>query len=184
MAAGVAVYAGDPVCSEVNMPLLITEFITHCKQNDLETYNLAGGKGAKIRNAINHACALGITVSEYKPLEKITKEAFDKMKSEGVKWGALGLAPLVNAAYDGGVFGRLFEFVYEKLNSFYGLKGLYHYKEKYGPTVLENRYIVYYPKLFTPKIAYSIVKAQNPKGVGDFILIQLKSFFRVKREEV
>ncbi|MBZ9688313.1 DUF2156 domain-containing protein [Clostridium estertheticum] len=299
-AAGVAVCAGDPICSDKDMPLLITEFITHCKQNDfdicfchtlekhiplytflgfgktkcgeeamfdLETYNLAGGKAAKIRNAINHASALGVTISEYKPLEKreklieqqindvsdewlknknsselsfmlgtisldnpmdrryfaaydnekemlgfivfspfiggngyladvtrrrnnapigvmekITIEAFDKMKLEGVKWGTLGLAPLVNAAEEGGVAGKLFEFVYKKLNSFYGFKGLYHYKKKYGPTVWENRYIVYYPKLFTPKIAYSIIKAQNPKGVGDFLLVQLKLFWGLKKK--
>ena len=292
-AAGVAVCAGDPVCSDEDMPLLIIEFITHCKQNDfdicfchtlekyiplynllgfgkikcgeeamfnLDTYNLKGGKTAKIRNAINHASALGITISEYKPLEKrdklieqqindisdewlrnknsselsfmlgtisldnpmdrryfaaydnkkkmlgfimfspfaggkgyladitrrrnkapigvmekITIESFNKMKLEGVKWGTLGLAPLVNATDEPGVAGKLFEFVYEKLNSFYGFKGLYHYKKKYNPTVWENRYIVYYPKLFTPKIAYSIIRAQNPKGVSDFILVQLKS---------
>ena len=296
--AGVAVCAGDPVCSDENMPFLITEFMTFCKQNDLDicfcqtlekhiplytqlgfgntkygeeamfelqTYNLAGGKAAKIRNAINHASALGVTVSEYKPLEKrdklieqqmndvskewlenkksselsfmigtisldnpmdrryfiafdnenkllgfivfspfvggkgyladisrrkinapigtmekITIEAFMKMKSEGVEWGTLGLAPLVNVAEDGGVAGKLFEFVYEKLNSFYGFKGLYHYKKKYGPTKWENRYIVYYPKLFSPKIAYSIIKVQNPKGVGDFLLVQLKSIFATK----
>ncbi|MBU3179450.1 DUF2156 domain-containing protein [Clostridium estertheticum] len=300
--SGVAVCAGDPVCSDENMPLLITEFITYCKQNnfaicfchtlekhiplytylgfgktkcgeeamfDLETYTLTGGKAAKIRNAINHASALGITISEYKPLvkrdklieqqisevsdewlknknsselsfmlgtislnnpmdrryfaaydnktemlgfivfspfaggkgyladitrrrnnapigvmEKITIEAFNKMKLEGVKWGTLGLAPLVNVADDGGVAGKLFQFVYEKLNSFYGFKGLYHYKKKYSPTVWENRYIVYYPKIFTPKIAYSIIKAQNPKGVGDFLLVQLKSFLGAKKEEV
>ena len=302
IAAGVAVCAGDPICSEVDMPLLITEFITHCKQNDfeicfchtlekhillytflgfgntkcgeepmfdLETYNLAGGKAAKIRNAINHASALGITISEYKPLEKrdklieqqindvsdewlksknsselsfmlgtisldnpmdrryfaaydnekkmlgfivfspfvggngyladitrrrtnapigvmekITIEAFDKMKLEGVKWGTLGLAPLVNASTEGGMSGKLFKFTYEKLNSFYGFKGLYHYKKKYGPTVWENRYLVYYPKLFTPKIAYSIIKAQNPKGVGKFLFEQLKAFWGAKKEDV
>ncbi len=300
-AAGVAVCAGDPICSDEDMPFILMEFITYCKQNDLDIcfcqtlekhiqlytqlgfgytkygeeamfdlqkYNLAGGKAVKIRNATNHASALGITVSEYKPLEKrdklieqqinevsqewlqnkksselsfmlgtisldnpmdrryfaaydkekkmlgfivfspfsggkgyladitrrrnnapigvmekITIEAFNQMKSEGVRWGTLGLAPLVNVADDGGMAGKLFEFVYEKLNSFYGFKGLYHYKKKYGPTSWENRYIVYYPKLFTPKIAYSIIKAQNPRGVGDFLLVQLKSVFGVKNED-
>lgn len=298
IAAGVAVCAGDPICADDNMPLLLAEFITYCKQNDfdicicqtlerhnslytqlgfgntkygmeamfeLETYNLTGGKAAKVRNAVNHANALGITVSEYKPLEnkdkfiehqindvsnewlqnkksselafmigtisldnplerryfvaydssnnmlgfivfspfldgrgyladitrrrgnapigvmeKIVVFAFDKMKSEGIKWGSLGLAPLVNSGDDGSIAGRALEFVYEKLNNLYGFKALYHYKKKYGPTSWESRYIVYYPKLFTPKIAYSIVKAQNPKGVGDYLLIQLKSIFTLK----
>ena len=81
VASGVAVCVGDPICSDKNMSLLVTEFITYCKQNDfdicfchtlekhiplytqfgfgntkcgeeamfdLETYNLSGGKAAKI----------------------------------------------------------------------------------------------------------------------------------------
>ncbi|MDP4143634.1 MAG: DUF2156 domain-containing protein [Bacillota bacterium] len=300
IAAGVAVCAGDPICSEEDMPLFITEFITYCKQNeldicfcqtlekhiqlytqlgfgntkygeeamfDLQTYSLQGKKAAKIRNAINHATALGIKVEEYKPLEfrdksieqqiqdiskqwldnkksselsfmlgstsldnpmdrryfvayneqnvmlgfivfspfaggkgymadvtrrksnapigvmeKITVEAFKSMKSEGVRWGSLGLAPLANVAEDGTLPGKLLEFVYEKLNNFYGFKSLHHYKKKYGCTFWEPRYVVYYPKLFTPKIAYSIIKAQNPKGVGDFILVQLKSILAGKQD--
>jgi phosphatidylglycerol lysyltransferase len=296
--AGVAVCAGDPVCSDEDMPLIITEFINYCKQNDLEIcfchtlekhiqlytkfgfnnikcgeeamfdleiYNLTGGKAAKIRNAINHATALGITVEEYKILEykdrqieeqmkdisrqwlnnkksselsfmlgtisfdkpmdrryfaaydqegkmlgfivfspfaggqgyladvtrrkknapigvmeKITIEAFRKMKLEGIKWGSLGLAPLANITDDGKVTGKLLEFTYEKLNNFYGFKSLHHYKKKYGCTVWESRYIVYYSRTFTPKIAYSIIKAHNPKGISDFILIQLKSIFLKK----
>ncbi len=293
--AGVAVCAGDPVSSEEDMPLLITEFITYCKENelnicfcqtmgdnitlysqlgfgyikygeeamfDLENYQLSGKKTAKIRQAINHVAAYGVTVSEYKPhikrdkvienqihqiskewldnkksselsfmlgsislenpmdrryfaaydnenkmlgfivfvpfeggngyyadvtrrrndapigvMEKITIEAFAQMKSEGVKWGTLGLAPLANVAEDGKRASKVLEFVYENLNNFYGFKTLHQYKKKYGPTSWESRYLVFYPKLFTPKIAYSVIKAQNPKGVTDFILTQLKSIF-------
>ena len=297
IASGVAVCAGDPICSDENMPVFIVEFIIYCKQNELdicliqtlekhiplytqlgfgntkygeeamfnlETYNLAGGKAAKIRNAINHASALGIVVSEYTPLEsrdrsvenqihEVSKEwltskksselsfmlgsisldnpldrryftaydnsnnllgfivftpfcggrgymadvtrrrnkapigvmemivikAFDKMKSEGVLFGSLGLAPLVNSGDDGGLVGKTLKFVYENLNNLYGFKALHHYKKKYGPSSWDTRYLVYYPKLFTPKIAYSIIKSQNPKGVSDYILIQLKSIFKV-----
>lgn len=300
VAGGVAVCAGDPVCSDENMPILLVEFITYCKQNqldicfcqtmekyiplytelgfgntkygeeamfELETYNTAGKKAAKIRNAVNHATALGIKVSEYEPsksrnslteqqindiskewlgskssselsfmlgsislespmdrryftasdkdnnmlgfivftpfsggkgymadvtrrrnnapigvMEKITIEAFNKMKSEGIKWGSLGLAPLANVADEGGVAEKLLEFVYEKLNSFYGFKTLHHYKKKYGPSAWEPRYLVYYPRIFTPKIAYSIIKAQNPKGVTDYILNQLKSIKIAKKQ--
>lgn len=291
--AGVAVCVGDPVCSDEDMPILIVEFMTYCKQNDLdicfcqtigkhlplytqlgfgstkygeeamfalENYELKGGKTAKIRNAINHATALGIYVIEYCPLkerdnyieqqifdiskewlenkksgelsfmlgtisldnprdrryfaafdsdnkmlafevfspfaggkgyfadvtrrrtaapigvmEKITIEAFRKMKTDGVKWGSLGLAPLANVSEDGSLTGKLLDLIYEKFNSFYGFKKLHHYKKKYGPTLWEPRYLVYYPRLFSPKIAYSIIKAQNPKGVTDFLLSQLRN---------
>lgn len=230
---------------------------------DLDIYNLQGKKAAKIRNAINHASALGITVEEYQPLksrnriieqqirdvsrewlknkksgelsfmmgtislenpmdrryfvaydkdgkilgfvvftpfqggkgyfadvtrrrnsapigvmEKIMIEAFKKMKVEGVKWASLGNAPLANVGDDGGITGKLLEIIYEKFNSFYGFKNLYHYKKKYGPTSWEPKYLVYYSKIFTPQIAYAIIKAQNPKGVSDFVLSQLKAIFQ------
>jgi len=102
------------------------------------------------------------------------------MKLEGVKWGSLGLAPLANVTEDRKITCKLLEFIYEKLNNFYGFKSLHHYKKKYGCTAWEPRYLVYYPKMFTPKIAYSIIKAHNSKGVSNFILIQLKSIFATK----
>ena len=134
----------------------------------------AGGQGylADVTRRKNNA-PIGV-------MEKITIEAFRKMKLEGVKWGSLGLAPLANVTEDGKITGKLLEFIYEKLNNFYGFKSLHHYKKKYGCTVWEPRYLVYYPKMFTPKIAYSIIKAHNSKGVSDFILIQLKSIFATK----
>ena len=229
---------------------------------DLEQYNLKGKKGAKIRNAINHATSLGITVEEYRPtenrnkiieqqindvskewlknkksgelsfmmgttslenpmdrryftaydaegnmlgfivftpfksgkgyfadvtrrrndapigvMEKIMIETFNKMKEEGVKWTSLGNAPLANVSDEGGITGKLLEIIYEKFNSFYGFKNLHHYKKKYGPTSWEPKYLVYYSKIFTPQIAYAIIKAQNPKGVSDFVLSQLKAIF-------
>jgi len=78
-------------------------------------------------------------------------------------------------ASDGKKTSKALEFVYENLNNFYGFKSLHQYKKKYGPTSWESRYLVFYPKIFTPKIAYSVIKAQNPKGVSDFIMTQLKS---------
>ena len=65
-------------------------------------------------------------------VEKITIEAFKKMKIEGVKWGSLGLDPLANVVEEGKIAVKLLNFVYEKLNNFYGFKTLHHYKKKYG----------------------------------------------------
>jgi len=69
------------------------------------------------------------------------------------------------------------DLVYEKMNSFYGFKSLYHYKKGYNPTHWITRYLIYSPANFTPKIAYSLLKAQNPKGVSDYLLTQLKNRF-------
>ncbi len=100
-------------------------------------------------------------------IEKIIYKAFMKMKSEGVKWGSMGFAPLVNAGSNGRSFiiGKILNFIYENLNGIYSFKSLYHSKKKYAPTQWESRYIVYHSRIFTPKIGYAIVKAINPQGI-------------------
>ena len=63
--------------------------ITKCGEEamfDLETYSLLGGKTAKIRNAINHATSLEITISEYKPLEKREKLIEQQIKDVSDEW--------------------------------------------------------------------------------------------------
>ncbi|QIB69516.1 DUF2156 domain-containing protein [Aminipila butyrica] len=52
----------------------------------LKDYNLAGGKVAKIRTAINHANKEGITVLEYKPLEKKDHFLEKQMHSITEEW--------------------------------------------------------------------------------------------------
>ncbi len=299
--SGVAVCVADPICNEQDMVILLSEFISFCKANELsicfyhssekylyeftkmgfgvlkygeeamfqlDTYSLSGKKTAKVRQAINNANRLGIQVLEYKPLEKrdpsveeeikdVSKEwlsfkksgelsfmlgsisleqpmdrryfiamdenkkiqgfvvfvpflggagyyadvtrrrknapigvmekiiisAFDKMKEEGVLWGSLGLAPLVNVRENEErkqVTSRILEFIYENLNQFYGFKTLYQYKKKYGPTAWNPKFIVYYPAVFTPKIAYAILKATNPRGVKDYLLSQIKLIYNKK----
>lgn len=89
----------------------------------------------------------------------------------------MGLIPLVNVREDNvraKLTTILFEFIYENLNNVYGFKPLHHAKEKYAPTHWQPRYLAYYPKLFTPQVAYAIVKVQNPKGIRDYILPMLK----------
>lgn len=105
-------------------------------------------------------------------MEKITISAFSKMKEEGVEWGSLGLAPLANMLDEQNGLNpseRFLNFIYEHMNRFYGFKALYHYKKNYGPTDWVTRYLIYYPNMFNIKIAYSVVKAQNPKGIKGFI---------------
>ncbi|MDP4151999.1 MAG: phosphatidylglycerol lysyltransferase domain-containing protein [Bacillota bacterium] len=301
LAAGVAVCAGDPICKIEDAIILLSEFITFCRQNDLDicfcqvsdkllhiykemgfgitkygeeamfelsTYSTAGGAAAKTRQAVNKANRLGINVYEYDKskdtnrtlekeimdvshewlhgkksselsfmlgsvsfenpegrryfyatdasgviqgfvvfvpfaggsgyyadvtrrrleapigvMEKIIISAFETMKGDGVEWGSLGLAPLANVRESDPkkTVGLVLEFIYEHLNNFYGFKTLYQYKKKYAPTHWQPRYLSYYPKSFTPKIAYSIIKAQNPKGVKDYLLTQIKQIFAGKK---
>lgn len=117
-------------------------------------------------------------------MEKIIITAFESMKTEGIKWGSLGLAPLANVreSDEYKITGLALEFIYEHLNNFYGFKTLHQYKKKYGPTLWEARFLAYYPNIFTPKIAYSIIKAQNPKGVKDYILQQIKIIYTNQKE--
>ena len=111
-------------------------------------------------------------------MEKIILSAFEQMKSEGVHWGSLGLAPLANLSEENAevtTTERLLDLVYENLNSFYGFKSLYHYKKGYNPTHWITRYLVYSPSIFSPKTAYALLKAQNRRGVSDYLLTQLKN---------
>ncbi|MEJ8553793.1 bifunctional lysylphosphatidylglycerol flippase/synthetase MprF [Tepidibacter sp. Z1-5] len=110
-------------------------------------------------------------------MEKIIINAFNEMKAEGVKWGSLGVAPLANVREDKQkiqITSFVMEFIYKKINNFYGFKSLHQYKKKYGPTMWESRFLVYYPRIFTPKMAYSIIKVKNPGGVKDFLINQIK----------
>jgi len=115
-------------------------------------------------------------------MEKIIIQAFDAMKDEGVEWGCLGLAPLYNVVNTESeqktIINSLLNYVYEHMNHLYGFKSLYHYKKKYAPTDWEPRYLAYYPNSFTPQIAYSLIKSQNPKGIKEYFLIQLKNIFK------
>ncbi|WP_099191260.1 bifunctional lysylphosphatidylglycerol flippase/synthetase MprF [Tepidibacter mesophilus] len=110
-------------------------------------------------------------------MEKIMINAFNEMKTEGVKWGSLGVAPLANIREDKQkirISLLAFEFIYKNVNNFYGFKSLHQYKKKYGPTMWEPRFLAYYPRTFTPKMAYSMIKVKNPGGVKDFLINQIK----------
>lgn len=117
-------------------------------------------------------------------MESIVINAFNKMKDEGVKWGSLGLVPLLNTASEynsSNVIPKIMEFAYENLNMLYGFKTLYQYKKKYAPTDWQPRYLAYYPKTFTAKIAYSVAKIQNPDGAKGFILSKIKGYYTNKK---
>lgn len=107
-------------------------------------------------------------------MEKILYEAMMTFQEEGVEWVSLAVAPLARLEEEPEVTEKLFNTIFEKMNSVYGFKALYQTKLKYNPTDWEQSYYVYYPAIFTPSMAYSIIKIQNPLGLKDYI----RSFFR------
>ena len=116
-------------------------------------------------------------------MEMIVVRAFETMRSEGVRWGSLGLAPLSNLAGDPRsrpLVATLLHYVFEHMNGFYGFKALYQYKCKYAPTDWQARYLAFYPGVFTPQIAYSIVRAQNSGGVRDYLLNRVRNLLATR----
>lgn len=112
-------------------------------------------------------------------MEKIVVTAFSVMRAEGAKWGSIGLAPL--SGLTEGVqtpVSALLHYVFEHMNGFYGFKALYQYKKKYAPTMWEPRYMAYYPAIFTPAVAYAIVRVQNSGGVKDFLVNRARNLLR------
>lgn len=111
-------------------------------------------------------------------MEFLVTEAFTLLKAEGVSYASLGLAPLANLEQSTGdeqkFVLRGLELIYEHLNRFYHFKPLYKYKAKYNPSTWQSRYLAYYPPYFNFKIAHAILKAQNPRGIKDFLLHQIK----------
>ena len=112
-------------------------------------------------------------------LEKIIYEAFMVFKEEGRIWGNMGLSPLYNVADTDKktITQRLFNYIYENLNSVYGFKSLHHSKEKFSPTAFVPRYLVFYPKPFSPKFAYALIRCQIKNNLFNMIF---KHIFKIK----
>lgn len=110
-------------------------------------------------------------------LEKIIYEAFMQFKEEGVVWGNMGLSPLYNVADSdkATLTEKLFNYIYENLNNGYGFKQLHLAKKKYAPTHWISRYLAYYPKPFTPKLAYALVRCQIKEGVLNMLIKEMIS---------
>lgn len=112
-------------------------------------------------------------------MEKILYEAMMTFKEEGLEWVSMAVAPLARLEEEPEVTARLLNTIYEKMNHVYGFKTLYQTKLKYNPTYWEPSYYVYYPPIFTPAMAYAIIRIQNPLGILDYV----KAFFRNRNEE-
>lgn len=113
-------------------------------------------------------------------MEKIFYEAMTTFRTEGIEWGSLALAPLARLEEESEMTAKILNTVYKKMNHIYGFKALYQAKLKYNPTHWEPCYYVYYPAIFTPALAYAIVRIQNPQGLADYA----RAFFQNRRKEI
>ena len=103
-------------------------------------------------------------------MEKLMYDIFMTLKEENIECVSLGLAPLVNTDEKvEGMTAKVFDYIYENLNSVYGFKDLYKAKLKYNPSLWKSCYFVFSTKMITPQMAYAVVKIQNPKGIMDYV---------------
>lgn len=106
-------------------------------------------------------------------MEKLFYEAMMTFKEEGIEWGSLAVSPLARLEEEREVGARVLNTVFERMDRIYGFKTLYQAKLKYNPTCWEPSYYIYFPAIFTPAMAYSIARIQNPLGIIDYV----KAFF-------
>lgn len=109
-------------------------------------------------------------------------EAFRLLGEQGCEMATLGTAPLANEHVDDPDQSRIIElamdFAFDHMGYFHRYKPLYQFKEQFGPTSWEGRYLAYHPPRFNPVIVYALLKAYDPSGVSGKLLRQLQQAWR------
>jgi phosphatidylglycerol lysyltransferase len=112
-------------------------------------------------------------------------EAFRLLREQGYEMATLGTAPLSNERVDDPDQGRLIElamgFAFHHMGYFHRYKPIYQFKDQFGPTSWESRYLAYYPPRLSPVIVYALLKAYDPSGVSGKLLRQLQLVWRKVR---
>jgi len=114
--------------------------------------------------------------------QMLITEAFRLLKEQGYEMATLGTAPLANEHIEDPDQSRIIELAmdlaFNYLDYFYRFKPLYQFKEQFGPTSWEGRYLAFWPSRFNPVILYAILKAYDPSGVSGQLLRQLQMAWR------
>lgn len=121
-----------------------------------------------------------------KPLPGTTQlliaEALQFFKRQGYEIATMGTVPLANEYVEDPDQARIVElaldFTFDHLGYFHHLKPLYQFKEQFGASWWEGRYLAYYSSRFNPVILYAILKVYNPGGVSNQLKIQLNLAWR------
>ena len=99
----------------------------------------------------------------------LISESFRLLREQGYEMATLGTAPLSNQHVDDPtrslIIGRALDLAYGRLGSFHRYKPIHEFKNQFGPTSWESRYLAYRPPGFNPIMLYALLKAYDPSGI-------------------
>lgn len=106
-------------------------------------------------------------------------ESFQMLRDQGYKMASLGAVPLSNEEIDDPELSLIvelsLEFAFNYLGHFHRYKPLYQFKDQFGPTAWEARFLAYWPPRFHPVILYALLKAYDPHAVTGNLRKQLQA---------
>ncbi|MDA0265298.1 MAG: DUF2156 domain-containing protein [Chloroflexi bacterium] len=109
-------------------------------------------------------------------------EAFRLLSEQGFSMATLGTAPLANENVDDPDQNLIVELAmriaFNSPGYFHRYKPLYQFKDQFGPSAWESRYLAYWPNRFHPVIVYALLKAYDPSGVSGQLKRQLQAAWK------
>jgi len=90
------------------------------------------------------------------------------LREEGVEVASLANAPLANTQNPRGPLERGVSQLFENMNSFYGYKNLFQFKNKFAPR-WEGRYLIYPRGTELPRVAYALIRIHSRHGLVQLI---------------
>jgi phosphatidylglycerol lysyltransferase len=106
-------------------------------------------------------------------------ETFDMLKDQGYNMTTLGATPLSHEHLQDPRQRGLSEAVMNIVTGQFGIyrrhQQLQGFKDQFGPTSWESRYLAFSPSRFNPLILYVLLKAYNPKGISERLRQELGS---------
>jgi len=106
-------------------------------------------------------------------------ETFDMLKAQGYGMTTLGATPLSHEHLQDPRQRGLLEAVMNIVTGQFGIyrrhQQLQGFKDQFGPTSWESRYLAFSPPRFNPLILYVLLKAYNPTGISGQLRRELSS---------
>ncbi|MCE9625668.1 MAG: phosphatidylglycerol lysyltransferase domain-containing protein [Deltaproteobacteria bacterium] len=96
-------------------------------------------------------------------MDFLLANALLQLRESGVVTASLANAPLANVDRRHGPIEKGLALLFENMNSFYGYKNLFQFKNKFAPN-WEGRYLVYPKGVELPRIAYALARVHSTGG--------------------